>query len=267
MRGDICFSRFSAPAYLWLQFAVAELLILAASAIIRERLLRPFLRVMLLKSATAKWERLQKTVAKPFPIEPRGSFCRFLAASSQLSTYLIGFNLTALSRPGLTLLSILHVIYQIICSPWFLLIHSILSVSLGKRSKQNGGHNAKWCCFFGLRAQDALLFERAAGPSVWSSGSGQCYRVHQKWIVLVLFSFNWWEGDERRMGRADHDRFGHPDYHSFTSHGQVPKQPPHDRNATDVTGATTHSFDWLHHKGVSSGDPAHQRFGICSRWV
>jgi hypothetical protein len=43
---------------------------------------------MLLKSATAKWERLQKTVAKPFPIEPRGSFCRFLAASSQLSTYL-----------------------------------------------------------------------------------------------------------------------------------------------------------------------------------
>ena len=42
MRGDICFSRFSAPAYLWLQFAVAELLILAASAIIRERLLRPF---------------------------------------------------------------------------------------------------------------------------------------------------------------------------------------------------------------------------------
>ena len=25
MRGDICFSRFSAPAYLWLQFAVAEL--------------------------------------------------------------------------------------------------------------------------------------------------------------------------------------------------------------------------------------------------
>jgi len=31
MRGDICFSRFSAPAYLWLQFAAAELLILAAS--------------------------------------------------------------------------------------------------------------------------------------------------------------------------------------------------------------------------------------------
>ena len=37
MRGDICFSRFSAPAYLWLQFAAAELLILAASAIIREK--------------------------------------------------------------------------------------------------------------------------------------------------------------------------------------------------------------------------------------
>ena len=144
MRGDICFSRFSAPAYLWLQFAVAELLILAASAIIRERLLRPFLRVMLLKSVTAKWERLREQWQSRFPLNPEDpSADSWLQARNSQLTYIIGFNLTALSRPGLTLLSILHVIYQIICSPWFLLIHSILSVSLGKRSKQNGGHNAK----------------------------------------------------------------------------------------------------------------------------
>ena len=144
MRGDIYFSRFSAPAYLWLQFAVAELLILAASAIIRERLLRPFSRVMLLKSAAAKWERLREQWQSRFPLNPEDpSADSWLQARNSQLTYIIGFNLTALSRPGLTLLSILHVIYQIICSPWFLLIHSILSVSLGKRSKQNSGHNAK----------------------------------------------------------------------------------------------------------------------------
>ena len=144
MGGDICFSRFSAPAYLWLQFAVAELLILAAPAIIRERLLRPFLRVMLLKLVTAKWERLREQWQSRFPLNPEDpSADSGLQARNCQLTYIIGFNLTALSRPGLTLLSILHVIYQIICSPWFLLIHSILSASLGKRSKQNSGHNAK----------------------------------------------------------------------------------------------------------------------------
>ena len=57
---------------------------------------------MLLKSATAKWERLREQWQSRFPLNPEDpSADSWLQACNSQLTYIIGFNLTALSRPGL----------------------------------------------------------------------------------------------------------------------------------------------------------------------